>query len=390
MLETVKYLIGSAGQSGFGSKSTAEAVTAACCLNLHQITAIITGATSGIGAETARVLAKRGARLVIPARSLKTAEEMKNRILAESPLSEIIVLPLDLSSLSSVRSFVSRFLSLHLPLNLLINNAGKFSHEHAISEDGIEMSFATNYLGHFLLTKLLMNKMAETAAETGIEGRIVNVSSSIHGWFSGDWVQYLDLLTRNKIPYDATRAYALSKLANVLHTKELAVRLKEMGANVTANCVHPGIVRTRLTRDREGFITDLAFFLARKLLKTIPQAAATTCYVATHHRLRGISGKYFADCNEASPSSPATNLHEAKRLWLMSEFCETGAFETQMELANKSCSLLYCESKLSRICANVQRIRAASVAYEAKQRYRSSGLNASSMPPYSYYCEIRA
>lgn len=119
MLETVKYLIGSAGQSGFGSKSTAETVTTAC-LNLHQITAIITGATSGIGAETARVLAKRGARLVIPARSLKTAEEMKNRILAESPLSEIIVLPLDLSSLSSVRSFVSRFLSLHLPLNLLM------------------------------------------------------------------------------------------------------------------------------------------------------------------------------------------------------------------------------------------------------------------------------
>ncbi|KAJ3682123.1 hypothetical protein LUZ60_014696 [Juncus effusus] len=318
MLETVKYLLGSTGPSGFGSKSTADDVTVSSP-DLRSITAIITGATSGIGAETARVLAKRGARLVLPARNLKAAEESKARILLEFPFSDITVLPLDLSSLSSVRDFVSRFLSLRLPLNLLINNAGKFSHEHAITEDGIEMTFATNYLGHFLLTKLLMEKMAETARETGIEGRIVNVSSSIHGWFSGDWIQYLDLITHKKIAYDATRAYALSKMANVLHTKELSVRLQEMGANVTANCVHPGIVRTRLTRDREGFATDLAFFLASKLLKTIPQAAATTCYVATHHRLKGVTGKYFSDCNEASPSSWASNQSEAQKIWAFSE-----------------------------------------------------------------------
>ncbi|XP_073000667.1 short-chain dehydrogenase TIC 32 B, chloroplastic-like [Typha latifolia] len=331
MLETVRYLIGSAGASGFGSKSTAEEVTDACP-DLRSVTAIITGATSGIGAETARVLARGGARLVLSARSLKAAAETKARIGEEFPGAEIIVLPLDLSSLSSVRTFVCRFLSLQLPLNLLINNAGKFSFEHAISEDGIEMTFATNYLGHFLLTKLLLDKMVETAKVTGIEGRIVNVSSSIHGWFSGDGIQYLDLITRKKIPYCATRAYALSKLANVLHTKELAERLKEIGGNVTVNCVHPGIVRTRLTRDREGVITDLVFFLTSKLLKTIPQAAATTCYVATHPRVAGVSGKYFADCNEASPSSSATNRHEATRLWRVSDsivsarqLCHTGS-----------------------------------------------------------------
>ncbi|WJZ82063.1 hypothetical protein VitviT2T_001855 [Vitis vinifera] len=108
----------------------------------------------------------------------------------------------------------------------LRNNAGKFTHEHAISEDGIEMTFATNYLGHFLLTKLLLNKMIETAKKTGVQGRIVNVSSTIHSWFSGDVIRYLGLITRNKSQYDATRAYAVSKLANVLHTKELAQRLK--------------------------------------------------------------------------------------------------------------------------------------------------------------------
>ncbi|KAI3961984.1 hypothetical protein MKW92_039460 [Papaver armeniacum] len=318
MLETVKYLVGSVGASGFGSRSTAEQVTSACP-DLHSTTAIITGATSGIGAETARVLAKRGARIVIPARSIKTAEETRARILMEVPDSEIIVMSLDLSSQSSVRNFVSDFESLNLPLNLLINNAGKFSHDYGITEDGIEMTFATNYLGHFLLTNLLLNKMIQTAKETGVQGRIVNVSSSIHSWFSGDGLGYLELITKNKSHYDATRAYALSKLANVLHTKELAQRLKKMEANVTVNCVHPGIVRTRLTRDREGIVTDLAFFLASKLLKTIPQAAATTCYVATHPRVIGVSGKYFSDCNEASPSKLGVSASEASRLWSFSE-----------------------------------------------------------------------
>ncbi|CAO2819301.1 unnamed protein product [Amaranthus hypochondriacus] len=318
MLEAFKYLIGSTGSSGYGSKSTAEDVTENC-RDLRHITAIITGATSGIGAETARVLAKRGARLILPARRYKAAEETKARILAECPDAKVIVMALDLSSLSSVRKFVHDFESLHLPLNLLINNAGKFSHRHGISEDGIEMTFATNYLGHFELTKLLMKKMVETAEETGIQGRIVNVSSSIHSWFTGDMIPYLELITKNKSQYDATRAYALSKLANVLHTKELAHKLKQMKANVTANCVHPGIVRTRLTRDREGLITDLVFFLASKLLKTIPQAAATTCYVATHPRLENVSGKYFADCNEAFPSKSGCNSYQAERLWIASE-----------------------------------------------------------------------
>ncbi|KAL4361635.1 hypothetical protein GQ457_04G037990 [Hibiscus cannabinus] len=318
MLETVKYLVGSRGASGFGSKSTAEEVTETCS-DLRSITAIITGATSGIGAETARVLAKRGARLVLPARNVKAAEEARAKIVAEFPDSEIIVMALDLSSLGSVRKFGSDFESLNLPLNLLINNAGKFAHEHAISEDGIEMTFATNYLGHFLLTKLLLNKMIDTAKQTGVQGRIVNVSSSINGWFSGNMIRYLGQISRNKSEYDATRAYALSKLANVLHTKELARRLKEMGANVTINCVHPGIVKTRLTREREGFITDLVFFVASKLLKTIPQAASTTCYVATHPRLENVSGKYFADCNEARASKLGSDPTEASRLWAASE-----------------------------------------------------------------------
>jgi retinol dehydrogenase-12 len=199
MLQAARYLLGSPGASGFGSKSTAEEVLTACP-DLGSLTAIITGATSGIGAETARVLAKRGARVVIPARNVKAAEEMRARIRGEFPGADVLVLHLDLSSLASVRAFARRFLALGLPLHLLINNAGKFSHgQLALSEDGVEMTFATNYLGHFLLTELLLGRMAETAAETGVQGRIVNVSSSVHGWFAGDWADYLSQVTRRKM-----------------------------------------------------------------------------------------------------------------------------------------------------------------------------------------------
>jgi hypothetical protein len=119
MLETVKYLIGSAGPTGFGSKSTAEQVTESCG-DLRSITAIITGGTSGIGAETARVLASRGARVILPARSIKNAEETRGRIVTEFPEAEIIVMALDLSSLNSVTNFVTRFHSFDFPLNLLM------------------------------------------------------------------------------------------------------------------------------------------------------------------------------------------------------------------------------------------------------------------------------
>lgn len=299
------------------------------------------------------MLAKRGARLVLPARSLKAAAEARARLLAECPAAagDVVVMPLDLSSLASVRRFAARFLALGLPLNLLINNAGKFADRFALSDDGVEMTFATNYLGHFLLTKLLMEKMAETAAATGVEGRIVNVSSTIHSWFAGDdAVGYIDAVTRRKIPYDPTRAYALSKLANVLHTRALADRLKEMKANVTANCVHPGIVRTRLIRERDGLVTNTVFFLASKLLKTIPQAAATTCYVAVHPAVAGVSGKYFADCNEASPSRLGSNADEAAKLWRFSdevaaeekeESVHAGSFRLQVQSSNADRGLAF-------------------------------------------------
>ncbi|XP_052180932.1 short-chain dehydrogenase TIC 32 B, chloroplastic isoform X2 [Diospyros lotus] len=313
MKEALRYLAGIRGPSGYGSKSTAEQVTQDCsCLISSHLTAIVTGATSGIGAETARVLAKRGVRVIIPARDLKKAAETRERIQKESPEAEILVLEIDLSSFASVKRFCSQFLSLGLPLNILINNAGKFSQKLEFSEDKIEMTFATNYLGHFLLTEMLLERMIETAARTGIEGRIINLSSVIHGWITRDSFCFTKMLNPNK--YNGTRAYAQSKLAIILHAKEMARQLKARNARVSINAVHPGIVKTGIIRDHKGFITDSLFFLASKLLKTTSQGASTTCYVALSPQTEGVSGKYFADCNESNCSGLASDESEAHKL----------------------------------------------------------------------------
>ncbi|XP_031478332.1 short-chain dehydrogenase TIC 32 B, chloroplastic [Nymphaea colorata] len=313
MKETLKYLLGTAGPSGFGSNSTAEQVTEKCCLFPNQLTAIITGATSGIGAETARVLAKRGLRIVIPARNVKSASEMKARIQKENPEVEIIVMELDLGSFASIRRFCSAFLSSGLPLNILINNAGKYCRKLQFTEDNFEMCFATNYLGHFLLTEMLVGRMMETAAETGVEGRIINVSSVIHSWAKREGFNLHDMLTPRS--YNGTRAYAQSKLANILHAKELARLLKANNARVTVNSVHPGIVKTGIIREEKGLVTDVLYLLAGKLLKTTSQAASTTCYVALDPSIKGVSGKFFADCNESPCSSLADDQSEATKLW---------------------------------------------------------------------------
>ncbi|XP_073002918.1 short-chain dehydrogenase TIC 32, chloroplastic [Typha latifolia] len=314
MKETLRYLMGMAGPSGFGSTSTAEQVTQHfSCSTPSNLTAIITGATSGIGAETARALAKRGLRLVIPARDLKRGAEIKERIKRESPEAEIIVMELDLSSFASIQKFCSEFLSLGLPLNILINNAGKFCRKLQFTEDKYEMTFATNYLGHFLLTETLLGKMVMTAEETGIEGRIVNVSSTIHRWVKREGFLLSKMLKPKN--YNGTRAYAQSKLANIMHAKEIARQLKDRRAQITINAVHPGVVKTGIMKDHKGFITDSILFLASRLLKSPSQGASTTCYVSLSPQINGISGKYFVDCNESSCSSLANDESLARKLW---------------------------------------------------------------------------
>ncbi|EHA8586482.1 short-chain dehydrogenase TIC 32, chloroplastic [Cocos nucifera] len=302
------------GPSGFGSASTAEQVTDG--IDASNLTAIVTGGASGIGAETARVLALRGAHVIIAARNMEAANDTKQHILKSNPAARVDVLKLDLSSLKSVRALVDKFTSMDLPLNILINNAGVMFCPYQLSEDGIEMHFATNHLGHFLLTNLLLEKMKSTERKTGIEGRIVNLSSIAHLRSYDEGIRF-DNLNDND-GYSDKRAYGQSKLANILHANELSRRLQEEGSNITVNSVHPGLIVTALWRHSFLLMSVLKLF-TYIFWKNVPQGAATTCYIALHPSLKGVTGKYFLDCNEEKPGEMAREGTLGKRLWDFSE-----------------------------------------------------------------------
>ncbi|KAJ4831901.1 Short-chain dehydrogenase TIC 32, chloroplastic [Turnera subulata] len=345
------WVFGRKGPSGFSSSSTAEQVTQG--IDGTGLTAIVTGASSGIGVETTRVLALRGVHVVMAVRNVEAGGKVKESILKEIPTAKIDVMQLDLSSLASVRKFASGYISSGLPLNLLIisalsayflllfetvstnilffcvvsNNAGIMAAPFQLSEDNIELQFATNHIGHFLLTNLLLDKMKHTALETNKEGRIVILSSEAHRFTYREGIRFDKI--NNESEYSTMRAYGQSKLANVLHANELTRRLKVLndtsklslnyamqddGVNITANSLHPGAINTNLLR-YHSIINGIATTLGRLVLKNVQQGAATTCYVALHPQVQGVSGEYFSDSNIAKASAQAHDEQLAKKLW---------------------------------------------------------------------------
>ncbi|GJS25245.1 short-chain dehydrogenase TIC 32, chloroplastic-like protein [Tanacetum coccineum] len=297
------------GESGFGGYSTAEDVTQG--IDGSGLTAIVTGASSGIGAETARVLALHGVHVVMAVRNTETGTKVKESILKETPNAKIDVMELDLGSLASVRKFATEYCSSGLPLNILINNAGVMAPPFTLSEDNIELQFATNHLGHFLLTNLLLENMKSTSREQGKEGRIVDVSSMGHR-FAKEGINF-DKIT-DKSSYGPIDAYGRSKLANILHANELGRQFKEEKVELTANSLHPGAIQTNLLR-HHFFIEGVMNWVGKFFLKTIPQGAATTCYVALHPQVKGVSGEYFSDSNKGDRSPFAKDPELAKKLW---------------------------------------------------------------------------
>ncbi|KAJ3693048.1 hypothetical protein LUZ60_012143 [Juncus effusus] len=304
------WLFGRKGESGFSWYSTAEDVTQG--VDASALTAVITGASSGIGAETARVLAMRGAHVIMAVRNLTSGTNVKNEILKEFPNARIEVLELDLTSMASVRKFAKEFKDLNLPLNILINNAGVMATPFLLSEDGIELQFATNHVGHFLLTELLLDIMKKTSQESNIEGRIVNVSSMGHSFAPKEGIRFDKI--NDESTYQTITAYGQSKLANILHANELSRRFKEEGINITANSLHPGAIITNLLR-HHSFFDLIHRTLGKLVLKNAKQGAATTCYIALNPNVKGITGKYFSDSNLSEPSKKAKDMDLAKNLW---------------------------------------------------------------------------
>ncbi|XP_047332649.1 short-chain dehydrogenase TIC 32 B, chloroplastic-like [Impatiens glandulifera] len=310
MMNMFRLVTGISGPSGFGSSSTSEQVTEG--IDATSLTAIVTGGSSGIGLETARVLALRNAHVIIAARNIEAAKQAKESILKDNESARVDILTLDLCSINSIKNFAKEFIALNLPLNILINNAGIMFCPFELTVDGIELQFATNHLGHFLLTNLLLDKMKETAKNSGIQGRIVNLSSvaHIHTYWGGILFDHINDPNR----YSDKKAYGQSKLANILHANELSRRLQEEGANITVNSLHPGLIMTNLMQHTYFLMRFLKFF-SYHLWKTVPQGAATTCYLALHPQLEGVTGRYYSDCNESTSSSYGTDEVLAKKLW---------------------------------------------------------------------------
>ncbi|XP_073122351.1 short-chain dehydrogenase TIC 32, chloroplastic-like isoform X2 [Henckelia pumila] len=245
-------------------------------------------------------------------RNLCTGNEVKQEIVKQVPDARVDAMELDLSSIASIRKFASKFNSLNLPLNVLINNAGIMATPFTLSKDNIELQFATNHVGHFLLTDLMMETMKRTASESSREGRIVNVSSRRHKFSYPEGICFDKINDQSR--YSSLSAYGQSKLANVLHANELARRLKEENVEVTANSLHPGAIATNLFR-HFGFVNGLVAVLVKHVMKNVQQGAATTCYVALHPDVKGVSGKYYADCALAETSLQAKDHDLANKLW---------------------------------------------------------------------------
>ncbi|XP_038669389.1 retinol dehydrogenase 12 [Scyliorhinus canicula] len=273
-------------------------------------TVIITGANTGIGKETAKNLAQRGARVILACRDLEKASKAADEIRKFSGNGNVLVQNLDLASLQSVRSFVDRITETETHLDILINNAGIMWCPKWKTEDGFEMQFGVNHLGHFLLTNLLLDLLKESAPS-----RIVTVASLAH---SRGKIHFDDINLDNC--YDSAVSYNQSKLANILFTRELAKKLK--GTGVTANCLHPGVIMTDLSRHFMSTPLLWLEFLLKPLtaltFKNLWQGAQTTIHCAVAEELDNVSGQYFSDCAVKDSAPQGRDDEAAKRLWELS------------------------------------------------------------------------
>jgi len=290
-------------RSRFTRRSTAAEVTRG--LDLSGRTILITGCNSGLGLESMRVLAKRGAHVIGAARSREKALMAAARTGAD-----ITPVACELSELDSVVACSEEITRLGRPIDALICNAGIMGLPELRRKGGLEMQFLTNHLGHFVLVRRLLDCVLQAPA-----GRIVMVSSLGHYFTVPGGINFDNLSGEQH--YDPWTFYGQSKLANLLMSNELARRLQ--GSTATSNAVHPGIIHTPLMRNLGNVRFLLGKAFSWPVARTTEQGAATQCYVATAAALEGVSGAYFADCNPARTSVHARNRQLAARLWAVSE-----------------------------------------------------------------------
>ena len=293
-----------APQSRFGAQATAEEVTEG--LDLGGKTYLLTGANSGLGFETLRVLSKRGARVIATARSPAKAETA-----CAAVGGDCLPETLDLAEWDSVVACAERVRALNTPIDGLICNAGIVSIPQRQLVNGIEKHFVVNHLGHFILANQLMD--AVLRAE---QGRFVWVSSRAQLRAPQQGI-LLDDPAWDSHEYSPGAAYGHSKLANAMCSRELARRISATTA--TSNSLHPGVIVTNAIRNMNPLMQWLARNLGQFFTKTVQQGAATQTYLATHPDLAGVRGYYFNDVNPAEGSVHLRDEVQMRQLWQMSE-----------------------------------------------------------------------
>lgn len=287
----------------YGAESTAEQVVGD--LDLRGKTALITGANSGLGYETMRVLALRGAHVIGVARTREKAEQA----CADFP-GRTTPVAMELTDFPSIVQGTAEVKALGRPIDMLILNAGIMALPELEQVYGLEKQFVTNHLGHFIVGNRLLPEVQRAP-----QGRVVVLTSSGYQWAPAGGIEFDNL--SGERGYEPNKMYGQSKLANHLYARELARRLA--GTSTTANSVHPGVIMTNLGRNFPEWKQVAARLIGWTFMKSVEAGAATTCYVATAPALATVSGQYFADCNPEVPGGQMENDELAARLWQVSE-----------------------------------------------------------------------
>ena len=266
---------------------------------------LVTGATRGIGRATAEALAKSGAQVLVHGRDSASVGAVCREMIRYGQVTGVVG---DLNSLAAVRKLAGEIAAQYPRLDVLVNNAGTGSRRRQTTADRYERTFGINHLAPFLLTNLLLEKLKASKA-----ARVVTVSSMAHRGATLDF----DDLNFEKRKYSGLRAYGESKLANILFTLELASRLA--GSNVTANCLHPGVVATNIFAAFGGPTGKIFSVLLRPFMLSPADGAKTSVYLASSTEVANVTGKFFDKCREVPPAPAAQDGAAAKRLWEISK-----------------------------------------------------------------------
>ncbi|MBQ7637008.1 MAG: SDR family oxidoreductase [Lachnospiraceae bacterium] len=268
--------------------------------DLNGKTAIVTGANSGMGMATVRALSDMGAKVIMLCRSEKRGKEAFDTLMAEKERDLEMIL-CDLGDYDSIRDFVEKVEERYARIDILVNNAGFIALNRQETKEGLEMQFGVNYVGHFLLTSLLIDRMQPGA-------RIVNVSSGAHKIGK---IHFEDINLERS--FNVFKAYGQSKLATVLYTRELAKRLEAKG--ITVNCCHPGAVATNMGVDRNTGFGKTVTRMLKPFFLTPEEGARTAVFLASDPSVKDVTGEYFYKCRIARSSKRSKDMGLAARLY---------------------------------------------------------------------------